>query len=330
MVAPVREQERGALVGQTLNKRYRIVRCIGGGGTGIVFEACSLPDGSSVAIKTLRPCFVEHPDLGRRLQREAEVARRVRHPGIVPVLDEGTLDDGSPFLVMPLLAGESLSRVLLRTQTLPVEIAALIAARVAAILHGAHCMGYVHRDVKPDHILLDIGRHGDLLVSLLDFGVCASGDAPREEREREQGKVFGTPTYVSPEQAAGRFDVDARADLFSLGVVMFESLSGRPPFADASVSKLLLRIIREEAPRVSEVVPNIATAIDDVVARLLARDPEDRFPSARALGRVLTPHVGERGRAETRMVALLRAGRARPALADARPAFSGRPVRQVA
>lgn len=236
--------------------------------------------------------------------------------------------DGSPYLVMPLLAGESLSRLLLRHQTLPVEGALLIATRVAAILHGAHCVGYVHRDVKPDHVLLDVGRRGELLVCLLDFGVCASTDAPLDEREREQGKVFGTPSYVSPEQAAGKADVDPRADLFSLGVLLFEALSGRPPFADASVSKLLLRIIREEAPRVSEVAPAIATPVDDLVARLLARDPEDRFPSARALSRALASHVGDRTRAEARLVALLRSGRSRPALADTKPVLSARQVEQ--
>lgn len=320
--------ERAALLGQTLDNRYEILRCIGGGGTGIVFEAEHLAERRTVAIKTLRPRFVSHPDLPRRLLREAEVSRRVRHPGIVPVLDEGALSDGSPYLVMPLLGGESLSRLLLRQPTLSVEGALLIAARVAAILHGAHCVGYVHRDVKPDHVLLDIGRRGELLVCLLDFGVCASTDAPADEREREQGKVFGTPSYVSPEQASGKPDVDPRADLFSLGVLLFEALSGRPPFADASVSKLLLRIIREEAPRLSEVTPAIATPVDDLVARLLARDPEDRFPSARALSRALASHVGDRARAEARLVALLRAGRARPTLADTKPAHPSRHVEQ--
>jgi eukaryotic-like serine/threonine-protein kinase len=322
----VRELERDELRGQTLNKRYRVIRRIGIGGTGIVFEAQRLADGARMAVKTLRPCFIEHPDLGRRMQREAEVARRVRHPGIVPVLDEGALEDGSPYLVMPLLRGESLTRVLLRSQQLPVQSVALVIARVAAILHGAHCVGYVHRDVKPDHVLLDAGPRGELLVSLLDFGVCASADAPKDERDREQGKVFGTPSYVSPEQAAGNPDIDARADLFSLGVVMFEALCGRPPFADASVSKLLVRIIRDEAPRLSDVLPHVDTAIDDIVARLLARDPHDRFPSARALTRALTPQIGERGRAEARLGGSLRVGRTGPSLAEPQSAS----VQQVA
>src|SRR5690349_11565072 len=119
MVAFVGDEGREGLVGTALAGRYQIARCIGGGGTGIVFEA-SVPSGARVAIKTLRPCFLDHPDLARRLRREGEVARRVRHPGIVPVLDEGCLDDGSPYLVMPLLSGESLSSVLVRTPTLSV------------------------------------------------------------------------------------------------------------------------------------------------------------------------------------------------------------------
>jgi len=298
--------ERGELRGRTLDGRYRIGRRIGLGGTGVVFEADDLHEGSVVAIKTLRPCFVTHPDLGRRLSRESEVAQRVRHPGIVPIFDEGLLEDGTPYVVMPLLSGESLSRILLRMGSLPLSTVLALTTRVAAILHSAHCAGYVHRDVKPEHVLLETSPSGELLVYLLDFGVCASKDAPADERAREKGKVFGTPSYVSPEQAAGENDVDGRADLFSLGVLMFEALSGRLPFCASSVSKLLLRIIREEAPRLSDVVPHTPPAIDDVVARLMARDREDRFPSARALSRALGLHLSNRAEVEQGIATMLR------------------------
>ena len=292
--------------GQVLDGRYKIGRRIGLGGTGVVFEAQDLRDGDTLAIKTLRPCYLTHPDLSRRLRREAEVSRRVRHPGVVPVIDEGTLLDGSPYIVMPLMRGESLAHVLLRTQELPIDVVAAVVTRVAAILHSAHCVGYVHRDVKPEHVLFDVSPSGELLVYLLDFGVCSTRDAPPDERERERGKVFGTPSYVSPEQASGECDIDGRADLFSLGIVMFEALSGRLPFAGASVSKLLLRIIREDAPRLRDFVFDAPAPVDDLVARLLARDPEDRFPSARALARAIAPLVGERSLAETRMSSMLR------------------------
>ncbi len=270
-----------------------------------MFEASCVHDGSKVAVKTLRPCFVSHIDLGTRLRREAEVSRRVAHPGIVKVFDEGTLDDGSPYLVMPLLFGESLARILLRGRELPGEEVAVIASRVAAILHSAHAAGYVHRDVKPEHILFNRTATGELTVHLLDFGVCASQLADADERKREQGKVFGTPSYVSPEQASGQPDVDGRADLFGLGIVMFEALAGRVPFSGSTVSKLLVRIIRDDAPRVSEVVPDIDPALDLLVSRLLARDPKDRLPSARALGRALVPFMGDRRGVEHRFARML-------------------------
>lgn len=306
IVLRVIEDERADLPGQVLDGRYRIERRIGLGGTGVVFEATQLRDNSKVALKTLRPCFVDHPDLGRRLRREAEVARRVRHPGIVPMMDDGTLIDGSPYVVMPLLTGESMTRMLLRRTTLPVDMVAALVSRIAAILHAAHCSGYVHRDVKPEHLLLEPSSTGDLVAYLLDFGVCSSEDAPPDEKERERGKVFGTPSYVSPEQAAGEVEIDGRADLFSLGVLAFEALTGRLPFAGSTVSKLLLRIIREDAPRVSDLVPSIDPAMDDIVARLLARDPNDRFPSARAVARALAPYVGDRKMVERRIAGSLR------------------------
>ncbi|HKU43040.1 MAG TPA: serine/threonine-protein kinase [Polyangiales bacterium] len=301
------EIERGELCGTTLDGRYQLRRRIGVGGTGVVFEARSLRDGSAVAIKTLRPCYVNHIDLGTRLRREAEVTRRVAHPGIVRVLDEGTLEDGSPYIVMPLLQGDSLARWLGAGKRLnPLELAA-ICTRVAAILHSAHASGYVHRDVKPEHILLDRTPHGELLVQLLDFGVCASQTAPADEKARENGRVFGTPSYVSPEQASGESDVDGRADLFSLGVVMFEALCGRLPFTGATVSKLLLRIIRDPAPRVSELRPDIDPGLDLIVARLMARERCDRLPSARALSRALAPYLVQRTLIERRLAAAVSA-----------------------
>jgi serine/threonine-protein kinase len=209
---------------------------------------------------------------------------------------------------MPVLAGESLARLLLRVTELPSAEVAALASRVAAILHSAHCTGYVHRDVKPEHVLMTRSATGDLGVQLLDFGVCSSALAGEDEKKRETGKVFGTPSYCSPEQASGQVNIDGRADLFSLGIVMFEALSGRVPFSGATVSKLLLRIIRDDAPRVSEVATDVDPGLDLVVSRLLARDPKDRLPSARALSRALAPLIGERQVVERRIAAMLQDG----------------------
>lgn len=300
--------ERSELRGTVLEGRYQIGACIGVGGTGVVFEARRLADGATVVVKTLRPVFADNTDLCRRLRREREVARVVAHPGIVPVIDEGMLLDGSPFIVMERMHGESLARILLREGVLAPAEAAAIAIRVAAILHVAHGHGYIHRDVKPEHVLLDRSADGDLHVWLLDFGVCAADTAPIDERERERGRVFGTPTYVSPEQASGNPDVDGRADVYGLGVVLFESLTGRVPFTASNVTNLLRRIIREDPPRVGLLVPEVSAELDTVIARAMSRIPEDRWSSARALARALLPHAGDRRVVERQLAASLCVG----------------------
>ena len=281
--------ERAELCGTILDGRYRVGESIGSGGTGIVFEAERLATLDKVVVKTLRPSYAAYPDLVGRLRREVEVAHRVFHPGIVPVIDDGQLIDGSPYVVMKYVRAESLSAYLRRTGVMGTEDGAIVMSKVASILHSVHSKGYVHRDVKPEHIMLNRTPQGRLDVFLLDFGVCASQTAPEEERRRERGRVFGTPSYVSPEQAAGCPNVDGRADLFGLGVTMFEALSGRLPFAGVDVNAILRRIIRQDAPRLGLVAMHIDPDLAEVVNRLLARNPSDRFSSARALMRALDP-----------------------------------------
>ncbi len=295
--------ERAELLGEIIDDRYQIEERIGIGGTGVVFSARRLEDDATVVIKVLRPLYAHNPDLARRLQREAEIPRRVAHPGIVPVIDSGFLPDGSPYVTMLLARGEGLNELLFRAGPLGVSETAVVLHRVADILHRAHAEGYVHRDVKPEHILLDRAESGDLRVTLLDFGVCAAQTAPEDERERERGRVFGTPTYVSPEQATGNPDVDGRADIFGLGVVAFEALTGRPPFKARDVTSLLRRIIREDAPRAGLVAPHVGARVDELVARMMARNPDERFPSARAVTRALAPLLSNRRSVERNLAA---------------------------
>lgn len=302
--------ERAELRGKTLDGRYRLGDVLGIGGTAVVFAADRIEgradDDVDVVVKVMRPQFVGNADLQRRLRREAEVWRVVRHPGLVPVLDEGTLPDGSPYLVLERVRGECLQRLLRRLGTLPPDLVGAIAMRVAAILHAAHGHGYVHRDVKPEHILLDRAEDGALRVRLLDFGVCAAATAPKDEREREIGRVYGTPSYVSPEQASGDPDVDARSDVFGLGIVMYEALTGKLPFSGSNVASLLRRIIREDAPRALLARHDLDVAFDHVLATALARDPEDRFPSMRSFSRALTALVADRRSIDRRLTAVLR------------------------
>jgi serine/threonine protein kinase len=297
--------DRQDLIGRTLDGRFAVTARIGGGGTGLVFEGVCMHTGQILAIKTLRPSLCRHLDLGTRLKREVEVSRRVLHPGVVRILGEGTLSDGTPYLVMPRLNGESLVRLLQRYGELPPATIMMLANRVASILHSAHTAGYVHRDIKPEHIHLSKSARGELCVHLLDFGVCWSAHASPEEKSREAGRVFGTPRYVSPEQAAGETLIDGRADLFGLGVVMFEALTGCVPFSAPSVAKLLLCIIRDDAPRVRDMI-EVEPEIDNLVAQLLTRDRARRMSTARSLTGALLPYAGQRTGAEQQILNLLR------------------------
>ena len=298
-------EERADLSGQTLDGQYRVGPRLAGGGTGIVFDGVCLNSHKCVALKTLRPHLIHSYDLAARLRRELEVSRRVLHPGIVRFFGEGTLTDGSPYLIMPRLRGVSLGRLMDRYGELPPHVVLLIGSRVSSILHSAHVAGYVHRDIKPEHILLTETARAELRVHLLDFGVCWSAFADATERKRESGRVFGTPHYVSPEQASGEAEIDGRADLFGLGVVMFEALTGNVPFSASTITKLLVKIIRDDAPRVRDFI-DIESSIDQLVSELLARAPEARTKSARALSRALLPYAPMRAEAERQLLDYVR------------------------
>jgi serine/threonine-protein kinase len=297
--------ERTELRGQILDGRYRIGNPIGMGGTGIVFEAERLATLERVVVKMLRPTHAGNPDLMSRVRREVEVARRVFHPGIVPVIDHGSLYDGSPYLVMKHMRSESLSSYLRRCGPVNGPQISVIMARLASVLHSVHRHGYVHRDIKPEHILLNRGGYGELDLHILDFGVCAADTAPPDERARERGRVYGTPSYASPEQASGNPFVDARADLFGVGITMFEALTGKLPFTGPDVTAVLRRIIREDAPRTKLLSPLVDDAMDGLIAKLLSRSPAARHPSARALMRALEPWLKERVRTERMLAATL-------------------------
>lgn len=310
------KRERAELENVVLDDRFALGRPMGIGGTSVVFDAQDLHLGTNVVVKVLRDTFAFNVELIRRLLREAEVTRRVSHPGIVPVLADGMLDDGSPYLVLERLDGECVARLLRRRGPMEPRHMAAIALRAAAVLHAVHSGGYVHRDVKPEHIVLSRTSDGTLDVRLLDFGVCASARASESERNDERGRVYGTPAYCSPEQARGIPEVDGRADVFSLGTTMFEMLSGRAPFLGTNVGKLLRRIIREDGPRIGLLLPELDLRYDSVVARSMSRRPDDRFGSARALARALLPLTGNRRRTEREIASGLSLRPARPELVD--------------
>jgi serine/threonine protein kinase len=286
--------ERAALeafVGRTLQGRYRIDALLGMGGMGAVFRAHHLGLQQDVALKVLRPGLRSGHIAPARFEREARSASRLDHPNCVRVNDFGELDDGTKFLVMELLAGDELESRLGAPWD-PVE-AIDVAVQILDGLAHAHARGVVHRDLKPANVLLTADHHGQRRVKLVDFGIAKllEGDDAGPKLTRT-GMLFGTPRYMSPEQAGGG-KVDARTDLYAVGLLLYEMLAGHPPFQAGDVSAIIRMHVLVPPPPLPESVPPGLAA---VVMRLLAKSRADRFANAAetiaALDRVRAELVG--------------------------------------
>lgn len=252
---------------------YRVVRVLGKGGLGEVFEATA-PDGSTVALKAFR---LGDDDLGltaAAFVREAHLGQRLRHPDIVQVLDSGC-DGDHAFLAMEFVPGHDLRRHTVRGQLLPLPQALRVAERIAHALAAAHAIGVVHRDIKPGNVLVDAASD---TVKVTDFGLARLGDAFRSRT----GIVAGTPGYMSPEQLAEGV-VGPHTDLYALGVLLFELLTGRLPFEAASLGTLLQQVATRTAPRVTDIRPDLPPALADLVAELLERRIDHRPADAAAV-----------------------------------------------
>jgi serine/threonine-protein kinase len=218
---------------QVLAGTYRIERLLGRGGMGAVYQAEHLRTRKLVALKTLRPGFGKIREIAKRFEREALTTSLLSHPGVVQVDDYGELEDGALFLVMELVPGASLREIIDAGPVAPARAFAIVRQILDALAH-AHAAGVIHRDLKPDNVKVmpDPDRPGEERVKILDFGIAkvvgAAEEAVGDEKLTEAGIAFGTPDYMAPEQALGQ-SVDARADLYSVGVMLFEMLAGRRP-----------------------------------------------------------------------------------------------------
>ncbi|HEX5818981.1 MAG TPA: serine/threonine-protein kinase, partial [Gemmatimonadales bacterium] len=253
--------------------RYTIQRELGQGGMATVYLAEDLKHGRRVAIKVLRPELVVALGAERFLQ-EIRTSASLRHPHILPLYDSGSAD-GLLYYVMPLVEGESLRDRLAREKQLPIDEALAIAREVADALGYAHGRGVVHRDVKPDNILLENGH-----AIVADFGIARAVSAAGGERLTQTGMAIGTPAYMSPEQAAGDPDVDGRSDLYSLGCVLYEMLGGQPPFTGPTAEAITRQHLVTVAAPVTNLRPTVPADIAGVLARTLAKNPADRFSPA--------------------------------------------------
>ena len=262
---------------QALGARYLIRRELGRGGMATVFLARDVRHDRDVALKVMRP------ELGigaERFLREIKIAAGLRHPNILPVHDSG---EAGEFLyyVMPYVAGLSLQDRLTQERTLSARDAMVIGAEVAEALDHAHRHGVVHRDIKPGNILLEDGH-----AVVADFGIARAVREAGDERITHTGIVVGTPGYMSPEQTTGEEHIDGRSDVYSLGCVIFEALSGAPPFPGSTFVAIMTARLSSPVPRLRGVAPHIPTEIDEAIARTLAVDPALRFPTAGELGAV--------------------------------------------
>jgi serine/threonine-protein kinase len=259
-----------------LRDRYLIEREVGGGGMAVVYLATDLKHHRKVAVKVLRPELAA--SLGpERFLREIEVAAHLQHPHILPLFDSGRIDSVL-YYVMPYVEGESLRGRLAREGQLAVEEALRLGGQVADALAHAHARGVVHRDVKPENILLESGH-----AVVADFGIARAIGAAGGEQLTATGLALGTPQYMSPEQAAGERDVDGRSDIYALGCVLYEMLAGTPPFAGATAQAVLARHALDPVPSLRTVRGTVPQAVEQVVLRALAKVPADRFANAEEL-----------------------------------------------
>lgn len=268
--------------GAWVTPTVRLERPLGSGGMGSVWVAEHTTLRTQVVVKLMRPDLAKDPETLYRFSREAAAAANVKSPHVVSILDHGVAPDGSPFITMELLEGEDLGARLARGP-IPPDEAAVILAQTCKALARAHERGIVHRDIKPQNVFL-CASFGETFVKVLDFGIAkAGGDLQVGLETTSTGSVMGTPYYMSPEQALGHKTLDYRTDLWAVGVMGFEMLTGQKPFAGETIGALAVAICTKPLPMPSGVSSALGSGVDAWFARACAREPADRFASAKEL-----------------------------------------------
>jgi len=282
-------EKAAALVGGVVAGKYELVRVLGVGGMGAVYEALHRFTGKRVAVKLLHGTLAENENHARRFLREARAASAIGHPAIVDVLDAGQEAGGMLYLVLELLEGQDLAQAIYR-RDLRTEEVVDVALQLLDGLSAAHERGIVHRDVKPENVYLVPNEKGPARVKILDFGIAKNMATP-ELSATVAGTILGTPFYMSPEQARGE-TVDARTDVWSTGALLFHCLAGRPPFIEENYNKLIVQILREKPPTLRSLRPDLPDAVLEAVERALQPDLELRWKSAREMAGALRGAVG--------------------------------------
>jgi serine/threonine-protein kinase len=295
-----------ALLGQVIAHKFKLVRLLGAGGMGAVYEAEDVLLKRRVALKLMKPEVARNKSMAERFIREGRAANAIDHKNIVRVFDLAMDEENSSlFIVQELLSGESLAEKLQREHKLSVGETVVILDSVLEALQFAHEKGIVHRDIKPDNVFLHRGPDGEIVPKIIDFGISKVTAEQQEGLAKTQtGTALGTPYYMSPEQIRGDSDIDHRADLWSAGVMAFEMLTGRRPFTGDNYNMLIINIITSPAPDATAVDPSVPYAISQVIARSLKMDRAQRYETARALREALDEAVLESGSRSSQVIAL--------------------------
>jgi serine/threonine-protein kinase len=272
--------------GSIVAGRFRVESLLGEGGMASVYRATDLATSRPIALKLLRPDLCAIPEAASRFRREGELLQAFAHPGIVRVETFGALEDGALFLAMELLAGETLGALMRRSGPLdPSDVAPLLAG-ICAPLAAAHARGIVHRDLKPENIFL---AGAEPQVKLLDFGISKVFGS---EKLTQTGQLLGTPRYMAPEQLAAEHELDARVDVYAVGVILYEALAGRPPFLGSAPSDLIVSILHGRVAPLRSVRGDLPPEVESVVARAMARAREARYATPEELANAFLGAVG--------------------------------------
>jgi len=277
-------------IGALAAGKYRVLRLIGRGGMGSVYEAQNVAIGKHVALKFLRTPVGADASVRARFHREARAVSSIESAHIVQIFDTGETEAGEPFLVMELLHGEDLAARLRRLGRMSVPDAVSIAVQALRGLRRAHAAGVIHRDLKPQNVFLAEGDEGTALVKIVDFGlskvlgaeaeIVAPANLSAQDPLTRAGTPVGTPFYMSPEQIEAQSDIDQRTDIWSMGAILYEALAGTPPFSESSFARLVIAICHRDPPDLASLVPGLPEALGRVVRRAMARDRRERFSSA--------------------------------------------------
>ncbi|MBI5500199.1 MAG: protein kinase, partial [Deltaproteobacteria bacterium] len=282
------------LVGQIIGGKYRVTRHVGVGGIAEVYEAAHEQIGQRFALKVLRREFAEMKDLAERMVTEARAASAVGHAGIVQVFDIGKLDSGEPYIVMELLQGDDLLEILRRRKRLPFDQAVGVCLHVLDALGAAHRAGVLHRDMKPENVVLVRGPGGEPWAKIIDFGIARlSVEGEGATRHTAQGTMVGTPYYVSPEQARCLPTIDGRSDLYAVGVMLYEMVTGKLPFDGATATEIVAKVLSEPFPQPRALAPELPQSIEDIILRATARDRAARYQTAEEFAQALRGVRGE-------------------------------------